>query len=121
MISRYLDRLAALVRPRRAALAAVSSDAKCLRIGDQRIAWRDVHRVDAFKGDVHVVDLLCLAILNADGRVFEMDEEMPGWKEAADAIEQHLPGSLSHAEWSLRLMAAEPGKSVSIYSAIKTG
>lgn len=121
MISRYLDRLGALVRPRRALLAAVSSDAEGLRIGDQQLAWRHVRRVDAFRRDVHVGDLLCLAIVDADGRLLEIDDEMPGWREAADAIERHLPGSLPHAEWGLRLMATQPGKPILVYPVVETG
>src|SRR4051812_35374336 len=52
MISRFLDRLAAVVRALRAVLAALSSDAEGLQIGEQRVAWRDVRRVDAFKREV---------------------------------------------------------------------
>lgn len=115
MISRYLQRLATSVRPARATRVAVSADAQGLRIGGERLAWSDVRRVDAYKRDIYVGDCLCLAILGAGGRVFEIDEESPGWQEAGGAIERSLPGSLPHAEWMLRLMAAEPGASVAVY------
>lgn len=104
-----------MVRSKRAEWPAVSADPEGLRIGGERIAWSDVRRLHAFKRDIYVGDLLCLAILAADGRVFEINEESPGWKEAGDAIERFLPDSLPHAEWTLRLIAANAGESVAIY------
>jgi hypothetical protein len=115
VIWRYFERLTAMLRPRRAAAPAVSADAEGLRIGGERVAWSDVRRLDAYKRDIYVGDFLCLAILAAGGRVFEINEESPGWKEAGDAIERFLPGSLPRAEWTLRLLAANPGESVAIY------
>lgn len=78
-------------------------------------------RLDAYKRDVYVGDFLCLAIVVVGGRVFEINEESPGWKEAGDAIERFLPASLPHAEWTLRLIAASPGESMTIYPMTKTG
>ena len=104
-----------MLRPRRAAAPAVSADAEGLRIGGERVAWSDVRRLDAYKRDIYVGDFLCLAILAAGDRVFEINEESPGWKEAGDAIERFLPGSRPRAEWTLRLLAANPGESVPIY------
>ena len=110
-----------MVRPRRAAAPAVSADAEGLRIGGVRVAWSDMRRLDVYKRDIYVGDLLCLAILAAEDRVFEINEESPGWKEAGDAIERFLPGSLPRAEWALRLIAANPGDSVAIYPLSRTG
>jgi len=104
-----------MLRPRRAAAAAVSADVEGLRIGGERVAWSELGRLEAYKRHIYVGDFLCLAILAAGGRVFEINEESPGWKEAGDAIERFLPGSLPHAEWMLRLIAATPGESVAIY------
>jgi hypothetical protein len=115
VVSRYFERLAEMRRGRRAAAAAVSADTEGLRIGGERVAWSDVRRLDAYKRDIYVGDLLCLAILATGDRVFEINEESPGWKESADAIERFLPGSLPHAEWTLRLIAAKPDGSVPIY------
>jgi hypothetical protein len=115
IISRYFERLAAIVRPRRVALPAVSVDAEGMRIGGERVAWSDVRHLDAYKRDIYVGDFLCLAILSSSGRVFEINEETPGWKEVGDAIERFLPSSLPHAEWTLRLIAANPGESVAVY------
>lgn len=117
VVSRYFERLAAIVRPRRAAAPAVSADAEGLRIGGVQVAWRDMRRLHVYKRDIYVGDLLCLAILAAEDRVFEISEESPGWTEAGDAIERFLPGSLPRAEWTLRLIAAKPGGSVAIYPA----
>lgn len=115
VISRYFERLAALVRPRHAAAPAVSADAEGLRIGGEQVAWSEVRRLDAYKRDIYAGDFLCLTILAAGNRVFEINEESPGWNEAGAAIEQFLPGSLPHAEWMLRLIAAKPAESVGIY------
>ena len=104
-----------MVRPRHAARPAVSADAEGLWIGGERVVWSDLRRLDAYKRDIYVGDFLCLAILASNGRVFEINEESPGWKEAGDAIERFLPGSLPHAEWTLRLIASNPGESVAIY------
>lgn len=110
-----------MVRPRRATPPAVSADADGLRIGGERVAWSDVRRLDAYKRDIYVGDSLCLAILGSNGRVFEINEASPGWKEAGEAIERFLPGSLPHAQWTLRLIAANPGESVAIYPVTRAG
>jgi hypothetical protein len=115
VVSRYFERLTALVRRRRAAAPTVSADAEGLRIGDEQVAWSEVRRLAAYKRDIYSGDFLCLAILAAGNRVFEINELSPGWKEAGHAIERFLPGSLPHAEWTLRLIAANPRESVAIY------
>lgn len=115
VILRYVKRLSALVRPRRATALAVSADGEGLLIGGTRVAWRDVRRLVAYKRDIYVGDFLCLTIRAAGGRVFEINEESPGWQEVGDVIEQFLPGSLPYTEWTLQLFAANPGQSVVIY------
>ena len=115
MISRHLERLAARLRGRRAVPPAVSADAAGLRIGGDGMAWSEVRRLEAYKRDAYVGDCLCLAILGAGDRVFEIDEASPGWGEAGDAIERFLPGSMPRAEWMLRLVAAPAGQSVAVY------
>lgn len=115
VISRYLERLAAKIRPRRAAPTAVSVNADGLRIGGETMAWSEMRRLDAYKRDTYVGDFLCLAILDSSDRVLDINEQSPGWEEAGEAIERFLPGSLPHAEWMLRLIAANPGESVTIY------
>ena len=119
VISRYFERLTALVRPRRVVPLAVSADAEGLRIGGEWIAWREVRRIDAYRRDAYVGDCLCLAILDASGRVFEIGEASPGWKDVGDAVELYLPGSTPHAEWVLRLVAAGPAQSVAVYPAAR--
>lgn len=121
VITRYFERLAAMIRPRRAAPPTVSADAEGLRIGGERVAWGELRRLDAYKRDIHSGDFLCLAVLGAGGRVSEINEESPGWKEAGDAIERFLPGSLPHAEWTLQLIAANTGESVAVYPLTRAG
>lgn len=104
-----------MMRQRGAAPRAVVADARGLRLGGVRVAWNDVRRLEAYKRDAYVGDVLCLAILACGDRVFEIDEESPGWKEAGEAVERFLPGSLPRMEWTLRLIAADAGESVTIY------
>jgi hypothetical protein len=115
MISRYFERLAARVQGRRPGPPAISADAAGLRIGGDLLAWSEVRRLEACKRDAYVGDCLCLAILGAGDRVFEITEASPGWEAAGDAIERFLPGSMAHAEWMVRLIAATPGQSLAIY------
>jgi hypothetical protein len=116
VISRYFQRLAAIVRPKRTADPEVSADCEGLRIGDELIAWSELCRLSAYKRDIYLGDLLCLSVLASGGRMFEITEESPGWKAAGEAIERFLPESLPQAEWTLRLIAANPSDSVEIYS-----
>lgn len=115
MISRYFERLTAIVRPKRV-YPAVSTDAEGLWIGSERVVWNDVLGLHAYKRDIYVGDFLCLAILAADGRLFEINEKSPGWEGAGNAFEQFLSGSMPHVEWMLRLIAAKPDESVVIYT-----
>lgn len=115
VIARYLERLAAIVRSTRSALPAVSADAEGLQIGREWIAWNDVRRLDAYKQDIYVGDRLCIAIVTASGRMFEITEDTAGMREVTHAIERCLPGSVPYAEWTLRLIAVSAGVSLAIY------
>ncbi|MDD2338560.1 MAG: hypothetical protein PHD01_18545 [Geobacteraceae bacterium] len=83
--------------------------------------WSDIRRLYVYKRDIYVGNLLCLAILATEDRLFEINEESPGWKEVADAIEHFLPGSLSHTEWELRLISTNPSDPVVIYPISRIG
>ena len=115
MISRYFERLAARIQGGRPGPPAVSTDAAGLRIGADLLPWSEVQRLEAYKRDAYVGDCLCLAILGAGDRVFEITEASPGWAAAGEAIERFLPGSMAHGEWTMRLIASAPGQSVAIY------
>jgi hypothetical protein len=115
MISRYVERLAARLQGRRPGLPAVTADAAGLRIGDSLLVWSEMRRLEAYKRDAYIGDCLCVAILGSGDRPVEITESSPGWAAAGDAIERFLPGSMPHAEWTVRLIAATPGESVAIY------
>jgi hypothetical protein len=118
LIARYLERLSALIRRGHVdAPPTVSAAPDGLQIGEDHIAWSDMTRLDAYKRDAYIGDHLCLAILSSGGQVFEISEASPGWHEAGQAIERFLPGALPQAEWTLRLLALQPGQSVMVYSA----
>lgn len=115
MISRYFQRLGALVWNKRPVGSVVIADAQGLQIGDARVMWDDLSGLEAFKRDIFSRDFHCLAIVSTSGRVFEINEESPGWVEAGKAIERFLPDSRPHAEWTLQLIAAKPGESVTVF------
>ncbi len=94
---------------------AVTTGAVGLRVGDASIAWSEVIRVDAYKRDAYVGDLLCVTILGQCGRIIEINEASPCWSEAGAAIESFLPGSVPHVEWMLRLIGSDVGQPVAIY------
>lgn len=120
IIARYFSRLKSIIHPKNTAPPTILINAAGLRIGDEWVAWNAVCRVDAYKRDIYVADFLAVVILSADGRVLDINEESPGWQEAGQAIERFLPGSLPHAEWQLRLMAATPGETVAIFPVTRT-
>ena len=115
MISRYVERLSARLQGRRPGPPGVFADAEGLRVGSHAIAWREIRRVEAYRRDAYVGDCLCLAILGTADRVVEISEASPGWKEAGEAIERHLPGSMPHAQWMLRLIGSAVGQSVVVH------
>jgi len=121
LISRYFKRLTALISGRRAATLAVLADAEGLQIGSARVAWSDISSVTVYKRDIYVGDFHCMVIGSSSGRVFEINESSPGWKEVGDKVEIFLPGSLPHAHWTLRLIAARPGEFVVIYQVNRVG
>ena len=120
MIGRYLKRLAALIRRGRVEALAVSADAAGVSMGSDRVSWCDVRRLDACKRDIYAGELLCLVILAKDGRVYEFNEEMPGWQALGEAIERYLPESLSRAEWAMKLIAAPSGEVAAVFPAART-
>ena len=117
MMSRYLERLVARVRRQPVEALACAAGPAGLQVGDERVAWHEVRRLDAYKRDGYVGDHLCLAVSCTDGRVIETDEGMPGWQETGRSIERFLPYAVPHGVWMLRLVAAGPGDRVAVYPA----
>jgi hypothetical protein len=64
-----------------------------------RIEWRDVDRATAFKRDLFAVDLLCLALIRADGSAVELDEDMKGWDAFVQSLPARLPGCAKWESW----------------------
>lgn len=61
--------------------------------------WRDVIRVEAFKRDLYVVDLICLAFRETGDTEVEIHEEMEGWESLVVALSEYLPGCQKFEEW----------------------
>ncbi|HEX6731927.1 MAG TPA: hypothetical protein VF074_18065 [Pyrinomonadaceae bacterium] len=67
--------------------------------GAKVVAWKDVIRVEAFKRDLYVVDLICLKFLSEDNTTIEIDEEMDGWQSLIENLHEYLPGCQNFSEW----------------------
>jgi hypothetical protein len=67
--------------------------------GEIVIAWQDVVRVEVFKRDLYVVDLICVSLLLRDNKSVEINEEMEGWDSVVDKLPEYLPGCQKFAEW----------------------
>ncbi len=60
--------------------------------------WSDVVRVEAYKRDAHLVELICLTLFTANDEC-ELNNRMGGWKEFVRAFEKALPDQFPEAEW----------------------
>jgi hypothetical protein len=69
------------------------------RTGRVFTSWNDVLLVRAYKRDLYMVDLICLALESRDGHILEVHEEMRGWESLLSALPGHLPGFPSSTSW----------------------
>ena len=67
--------------------------------GEIVIAWQDVVRIEVFKRDLYVVDLICVSLLLRDNKSVEINEEMEGWDSVVDKLPEYLPGCKKFEEW----------------------
>ena len=67
--------------------------------GQKILHWRDVVRVQAFKRDVMVVDMICLAFTGANDIDIEIYEEMSGFDTLVQTLPTYLPGCQKFEEW----------------------
>lgn len=71
--------------------------------GELDIAWSNIHSAKAFKRDLFTVDCICLQFTLADGKVFEVNEDMKGWREFLFALPSVLPGFPDPDSWHARV------------------
>ena len=45
---------------------------------DWRVPWQRIRKIQAYKRNCYIVDLICLALDTEDGLQFEVNEEMDG-------------------------------------------
>jgi hypothetical protein len=64
--------------------------------GESKIIWSDVVSAKAFKRDFFYMDCICLEFALASGRLFEVSEEMNGWKELISMLPNHC---LNFLKW----------------------
>jgi len=53
---------------------------------DWSLPWSKIRKIQAYKRDCHITDLICLDIETDGGRQFEVNEEMDGWREMQGAL-----------------------------------
>jgi hypothetical protein len=73
-------------RRRQAAFAADSGLTILVQGREIHISWGDVARITAFKRDLVTSDLICIEFVDADGRVYEVNEEVDGYQAVEDAL-----------------------------------
>ena|ERR1035437_5308815 len=62
------------------------------------VRWSEVKEIFAFKRDLWGYDLICIGFrISDDGEYWEIDEQMPGYKEVIAAVEKAFPGI--ETEW----------------------
>jgi len=97
----------------------ISADASGIEIARsasrRRIAWGEIAEVTAVRKAAFVGDNLILRIRSDDGTLLEMMEFDPAWPAVIDAMQNHLPGSIPYAQWSLRTAFTEPTGVVHVY------
>lgn len=65
-----------------------------------KINWADIDRIVAYKRDIMITDLLCLAIESPD-TMLEIHEQMEGYAAAEAALTERLALDV---EWPLRVL-----------------
>jgi hypothetical protein len=71
--------------------------------GELVLAWKDVNKIEAFKRDLYVVDLICLLMVLEDDKALEINEEMEGWTSLVEKLPEYFPGCQKLEEWFLRV------------------
>jgi len=61
--------------------------------------WDDISKVVAFRVDLWTTDSVSLELIDKDGGVLRMNEEMSCWKELIVELPEQLPGCLTWDEW----------------------
>lgn len=79
-------------------------------------AWRDLSAVLALRRECYAGDEVVL-LLEFDGRRFcELPASCRGWVELCEAIAA-LPGALPFGQWHARVLAADLGSAIKVWSA----
>jgi len=66
--------------------------------GAPSLRWNDVNAVLAYKRDLYLTDLICLAFATHDSTI-EVDEEMQGWSQLVEELPRLLPGTPPLSDW----------------------
>ena len=67
------------------------------------VSWDAIQRVEAFKRDLVTTDLICITVSNKRESI-ELNEEMAGWAEFIEEMENRLPIIAPRKEWYERVM-----------------
>jgi hypothetical protein len=63
------------------------------------IHWDEISKVLAYKRDCFIYDQICFAVEIAEGKAFEICEDMEGWENLILSIPQKLPGFPEKQQW----------------------
>jgi len=60
---------------------------------EAELSWKDIEKIHAFKRDLLTTDLICLAFEKSGTEEwYEINEEMSGYNDLLEALQNHLSG-----------------------------
>ena len=71
------------------------------------IPWNDIKRVAAFRRDIYLGLVVCLAIEIENGSTLHVIEGDPAWLDMMNALDKKLPGAIEREQWFLDVAAGK--------------
>jgi len=80
------------------------------------IPWPEIKTLIAYRRDVYAHDMICMALETTSGAVLELHEQLDGWSQFCEQMQNYLPAAAPNSLWSVKAVAAPIGTPVPIYS-----